>query len=1528
MKAPAMGGLVFIRAAALCMGLLLTALAVATPAAEAGEARTVAGFCKEGQQVAVPVFHEAEATATVLDAELRTDGATGGTNLVLLSVVEDDFSGPFWGLHSASPLAQYLSMQVEFPDIDAPVDCETVIKSCNGVTGSDWHTLLMLRCPVPEQFLAHYQSKKTNSEYVHNVVLSIQSVPSRGSVQLPLCLWEQQPATSARPSDASYKKAAVCVRPFRPYFFGTTTPSISKAQIVDWTVHHLNQGIDRIYLYDRYDAGRGPEKPTLENYLSAVEPAGTEKRVRIEAMPYFSSSNVTFDELVTKSYIYDQVVVMEKCFMQARREGVYWVLHIDFDEYMHFSLADGQPSLKASMDRAGKQCSTDFGNYRSLSLVVPRRTVTDAAFDFQSPSYYTSGYYQKQVRSRQLDEQMKQAEQTDGPPSSARQSDVFEPAMSTSAGQGWSEPLSGAALSTSGGQGWGEPLSGASLSTSAGQGSGEPLSGASLSTGAAQGWGEPLSGASLPTSAGQGWGEPFSGASVSTSATQGWGEPLSGASLPTSASQGWGEPLSGASMSTSAGQGWGESLSGAALSTSAGQGWGEPLSGAAMSTSAGQGFGEPLSGPAFSASGGQGWEKSTDEWECEEDPWSSETAFSGTLSGASLSTTAGQGWGKPLSVASLSTSAGQGWGEPLSGASLSTSAGQGWGVPLSGAYLSTSAGQGWGEPLPGASLSTSAGQGWGEPLSGASMSTSAGQGWGEPLSGASMSTSAGQGFGEPLSGAALSTSASQGFGQPLSGTALSTSAGQGWVSFAGKRCRRRPSAPSKSMAGPGTNVNLNNVKTAFAVDSDIDGFGFGVHHPCVESAWDVCVAHVDELWMDHLVDAYTTRSTVAYTAPSTASARQAKKPAASSWQAQQLHPYYGMLALGACAAVFVIAALAKKAVHHRRGHGDLSYQALSTSSPSSSVKAGVSIPATSSGRSRTSRWWSAKMLLALLVAAVVTAVSFHCRSLPSLAFQAPDSTLVLGSDGWRWMTQEPLTAAFAGQKVSIEFEHSDALEYRTWMGQRHSSYLLRVVGGPESVVAEVPCDLSTKTWTCKGSVQVCWPGTYQLELLEYTKPSEPLASPGDVWRKDALQQTVVHSLPLEVTAPAGRTSVDPRTFPGCGGLVAEDRRTESRKEGAPEAAAVAPEAAQRDTIGHWISVDCNNPEQVKETLPVTNAVSICSAQEIYYSSPKNVTWSTFVDWGEFFHYFRLPSSSSAASEGRTALWMPPLASEAYPSLSGPELAKALQSTWVHFSGDSVSFESFAAARSLLEFHNEGVQLLCALPEEDAAASGYSGFQPCEELLTTAGTKDGKIDRTSEHSWLWMVEVPHLKAFVSYGWSMDPAAVQHFYGHVAEVAGKGKVAKVLSLGHGLHDAISFNAMMATKAGLSALTKTEQQLWAGELHQASMSIKSASNPTGIFDGGVVNGPTSTALDIQAWQMDLPALSHMNQQLRKWATTHNLEFADALAFSMPQAWSWADSRGDYIDNVHFAGKLVWAFSEWKLNMAVRAAALIRKD
>ena len=57
----------------------------------------------------------------------------------------------------------------------------------------------------------------------------------------------------------------------------------------------------------------------------------------------------------------------------------------------------------------------------------------------------------------------------------------------------------------------------------------------------------------------------------------------------------------------------------------------------------------------------------------------------------------------------------------------------------------------------------------------------------------------------------------------------------------------------KSKATYATQPSLTNVKTAFAVQFEGLSAPFGVHHPCMRNPYQVCVANVDEIWMNHLV---------------------------------------------------------------------------------------------------------------------------------------------------------------------------------------------------------------------------------------------------------------------------------------------------------------------------------------------------------------------------------------------------------------------------------------------------------------------------------------------------------------------------------------------------------------------------------------------------------------------------------------------------------------------------------------------------
>lgn len=294
---------------------------------------------------------------------------------VFLTVVEDALSVSQWGLYTANPAAKFLRMTVNL--MGEVTTCNTTLKSHEKYE-HPLRPMVLVSCPAPDAILA--------GEGRH--LLSIQSEPSRGSSSVEVCVWRQAPVLPVDEKDAHLPTTAICVRPFRPYFHGTTIPSVSQEQIAAWTKHHLAEGIDRIYMYDYYEAGEGPDAPTLHNYLTAASidnevGSGTDTRVSIRRMQFFNNDMTTFDALVTKSYIYDQLPVMEQCFMQARREGVQWVLHIDFDEYMHFRPTQAGNysiySLKSALNAASGLCAYwDYTDEHNTKGVVSPHDISAA----------------------------------------------------------------------------------------------------------------------------------------------------------------------------------------------------------------------------------------------------------------------------------------------------------------------------------------------------------------------------------------------------------------------------------------------------------------------------------------------------------------------------------------------------------------------------------------------------------------------------------------------------------------------------------------------------------------------------------------------------------------------------------------------------------------------------------------------------------------------------------------------------------------------------------------------------------------------------------------------------------------------------------------------------------------------------------------------------------------------------------------------------------------------------------------------
>ena len=107
----------------------------------------------------------------------------------------------------------------------------------------------------------------------------------------------------------------------------------------------------------------------------------------------------------------------------------------------------------------------------------------------------------------------------------------------------------------------------------------------------------------------------------------------------------------------------------------------------------------------------------------------------------------------------------------------------------------------------------------------------------------------------------------------------------------------------------------------------------------------------------------------------------------------------------------------------------------------------------------------------------------------------------------------------------------------------------------------------------------------------------------------------------------------------------------------------------------------------------------------------------------------------------------------------------------------------------------------------------------------------------------------------------------------------------------------------------MTSNEEMLITEPLHDAAQFVPhaAAGSVSALFDRLVVSSPTSTALDIQAWDMDLISLSHLAGAIQRWAAAVGAVYIDSLGFSLSRALSSADSDGDYFDNVHFAGAQV---------------------
>lgn len=70
-------------------------------------------------------------------------------------------------------------------------------------------------------------------------------------------------------------------------------------------------------------------------------------------------------------------------------------------------------------------------------------------------------------------------------------------------------------------------------------------------------------------------------------------------------------------------------------------------------------------------------------------------------------------------------------------------------------------------------------------------------------------------------------------------------------------------------------------------------------------------------------------------------------------------------------------------------------------------------------------------------------------------------------------------------------------------------------------------------------------------------------------------------------------------------------------------------------------------------------------------------------------------------------------------------------------------------------------------------------------------------------------------------------------------------------------------------------------------------------------------------QAWGMDADAINYTGELMRRWAKGRGVHYVDAMSVHLARTYT-SNSKfyGDFTDNVHFAGRLLWAIAHQLLN------------
>ncbi len=156
---------------------------------------------------------------------------------------------------------------------------------------------------------------------------------------------------------------------------------------------------------------------------------------------------------------------------------------------------------------------------------------------------------------------------------------------------------------------------------------------------------------------------------------------------------------------------------------------------------------------------------------------------------------------------------------------------------------------------------------------------------------------------------------------------------------------------------------------------------------------------------------------------------------------------------------------------------------------------------------------------------------------------------------------------------------------------------------------------------------------------------------------------------------------------------------------------------------------------------------------------------------------------------------------------------------------------------------------------------------------------------------------------------------------------------VSLRHGLQfskDLDEYKILMQENEK-TILTKGQDALLRSHLHQLSQLLALRQEPltSGMgedkavslppFDAVLVQGPTSTALDIQSSEMDVEAIQLIASLLRRWVKAQdpnlNVQYLDLLPMTLPRALSMKsqvnEEEASYMDNTHFSGNLLFALA-----------------